>query len=76
MFKTTEVEKTIREINLLIDMQMNLSSCRTSAYYFLSVQRLLLDSLGTKNVSSTHPQNFWKVNKSWREKRCGRNHIV
>ena len=31
MFKATEVERTIREINLLIDMQMqiNLSSCRT-----------------------------------------------
>ena len=30
MFKATEVEKKIREVNLLIDMQINLSSSRTS----------------------------------------------
>ena len=23
-----------------------------------------------------HVQNFWKVNKSWQQKRCGRNHIL
>ena len=31
MLKATEVERKIREINLLIDMQINLASCRTSA---------------------------------------------
>ena len=57
-------------------MQINLSSCRTSDHYFsLSLQRLSWDSLGTKKISSTHAQNLWKVNK-WRQKRCGRNHIV
>ena len=34
MFIATEVEIKIREINLLIDMQIHLSSCRTSNYYF------------------------------------------
>ena len=62
-FKATEVERKIREINLLIDLQTNLSSCRNSDHYFsLSLQRLSWDSLGTKNVLSTYAQNFWKVN--------------
>ena len=30
--------------------------------------------IGTKNVSSTHAQNFWKVNKSQWQEKCGRNH--
>ena len=52
MFKATEVERKIREINLLIVMQINLSLCRTLDHYFsLSLQQLLCDSLGTKNVS-------------------------
>ena len=72
MFKATEVKRKLREINLRIDMQMNLSSCKTSP----SFQRLSWDLLGTKNVSSAHAQNFWKVNKSWWRKRCNRNHIV
>ena len=77
MFKATEVERKIREINLLINMQIKLSSCKTSYRYFsVSLQRLSWDSLGTKNLSSMHGQNFWKVNKSWRQKRCGRYHIV
>ena len=72
MFKATEVERKIREINLLIDMLINLSSCRTSDHYFsLSFQQLSWDSLGTKNVSSTLAQNLWKVNKSWRQERSG-----
>ena len=73
MFKATEAKRKIREINLLIYMQINLSSCRTSDHDIsLSLQRLSWDSLGTKNVSSTHARNFWMVNKSWRPKRCGR----
>ena len=56
-------------------MQINLSSCRSSDHYIsLSLQRLSWDSLGTKNVSSMHAQSFWKVNKSWHQKRCGRNY--
>ena len=52
----TNVERPIREINLLINMQINISSCRTSGHYFsLSIQRLLWDLLGSKNASSTHP---------------------
>ena len=55
MFKAADVERKIREINLLIDMKINLSSCRTSDHYFsLSLQRLSWDSLKTKNVPSTH----------------------
>ena len=74
MFKTTEAEWKINKSTC--HMQINLSLCRTSDHYFsLSLQRLSWDSLGTKNVSSTHAQNFWKVIKC-RQKRCGRNHIV
>ena len=63
MFEATEVERKTREINLLIDMQRNLSSCRTSDhYFFLSLQQLSWDSLRTKNVSSVHSQNYCKVN--------------
>ena len=41
MFKAAKVERKIREINLLINMQINLSSCRTSDHYLsLSLQRL------------------------------------
>ena len=55
MFEVTEVERKIREINLLVDMQINISSCRSSDHYFLlSLQRLSWDSLRTKNVSSIH----------------------
>ena len=72
MVKATEIEIKIREINPHINMQINPSSCRTSDHYFsLSLQSLSRDSLGTKNVLSTHAQNFLKVNKSWRQKRCG-----
>ena len=76
MFKATELERKIREINLFIKMQINLSSCKTSDHYLLlSLQRLSLGLLGTKNVLSTHAQNFQKVNKSWLQKRYSRNHI-
>ena len=55
MINATEVERKIREINILIDMQINFSSCRTSDnYLLLSLQRLSWDSLGAKNVSSIH----------------------
>ena len=53
MFKATEVERKMREINL-------------AAYQSTNKIPLLWDSLGTKKVSSTHVRNFWKVNKSWR----------
>ena len=57
MFKATEVERKIREINLLIDMQIHLSSCRTSDHcLLLSLQQLSWEqlSLGTKNIISMH----------------------
>ena len=50
MFKAVEVERKIR-INLLTDMQINLSLYKTSDHY-------LWDSIGTKNLSSTNVQNF------------------
>ena len=66
MFKASEVERKLREINLLIGKQINLSLCRTSDHHFsLSLKQLSWDSLGTKNVSSMLAQNFWKVNQSW-----------
>ena len=67
MFKATKVERKLREINVRIDMQINLSSCRTQDRYYFSpsFKRLSWDLLRTKNVSSTLAQNFWKVNKSW-----------
>ena len=78
MFKAAEVERKIGEVNLIIDMQRNLSLCDTSSdhCFSLSLHRLSWDSLETKNVSSTHAQNSWKVNKPWRQKRCGINYIV
>ena len=62
MFKQNKVEKKkIGEINQLIDLQINLSSWRTSDYYLsLSLQRLSWDSLRTKNVSFTHAENILK----------------
>ena len=60
MFKAIEVERKIKEINLLITMK-SLLLCRTSDNYFLlSHQQLSWNLLGTKNVSSTHSQNFWE----------------
>ena len=51
MFKSTEVERKIREINLLTDMYRNLSSSRTSDHFFLlSLQQLSWDLLGTKSI--------------------------
>ena len=63
MFKATEVEIIIKEINLLIDMQINLF-VQNFIPLFLALQRLSWDSVGTKNISSIRAQNFWKVNKS------------
>ena len=60
MFKVTEFERKVRDINLFIDMQINLSSCRTSDHYFLlTLHQLSWYFLGNKNLSSTHGQNFW-----------------
>ena len=73
MFKAAEVERKIRGINLLIDMQINLCVKNVRPLFSLSLQRLSYDSLGTKNVSSTNARNFWKINKLWRQKRCNRN---
>ena len=77
MFKAAKVERKIREINLLINMQINLYLCITSDCYFsLCLQRLSWDLLRTKNVLSTYESSFWKANKSWWQKRCGRNYIA
>ena len=35
VFKTNKVKRKIGQINVLIDMQINLSLCRTSDHYFL-----------------------------------------
>ena len=55
MFKVTEVERKIREINQLIDMQITLSLCRTSDHYFLlSLQQLSWDLLEECIILSLH----------------------
>ena len=56
-------------------MQINLSLCRLELQTIISCclsSECHADSLGTKNVLSTHAQNFWKVNKSGWQKRCDR----
>ena len=68
MFKATEVERKTGKINLLIDLHKLIFSSIISHYLSCKCRK---DSLGTKNVSSTHVQN-WKVNKSLRQKRCGK----
>ena len=51
MFKATELERKIREINLFMKIQINLCSCKTSDHYLLlPLQRLSLGLLETKNV--------------------------
>ena len=76
MFKAAEVERKIKEINLLIDLQINPSSCRASDHYFsLPFQYFSWDTSETKNVSSTLAQNISKVSKSWRQKRSVRYYI-
>ena len=50
-------------------MQINPSLCRTSDHYFsLSLQQLSRDSLGAKNLSKAHAQNFCKVKQLWLQK--------
>ena len=60
MFKAIEVERKIKEINLLISMKSLLLYRTSDNYFLLSHQRLSWNLLGTKNVSSTHSQNFWE----------------
>ena len=50
MFKAAEVEREIREINLFVDLQINLSLCRTSDHYlslcqviFMKIFRITLE---------------------------------
>ena len=76
MFKADKVEKEIREINLLIDTEINLFVHNFKPLFLALSNDCHEKSLGTKNVSFTLAQNFWKVNKSRRLKRCGRYHIV
>ena len=42
MFKATEVEREIREINLFVDLQINLSLCRTSDHYLSLCQVIVM----------------------------------
>ena len=60
MFKAIEVERKIKEINLLISMKSLLLYRTSDNHFLLSHQRLSWNLLGTKNVSSTHSQNFWE----------------
>ena len=58
MFKATEVEREIREINQFIDLQINLSLYRNSDHYFLLSLQWFSCGLITKNVLSTLLQKF------------------
>ena len=61
MCKATEVERKIRERNLLIDLQINLSSCRTSDHYLsLSLHRLSWRLVRNYKCISMLVRNFWK----------------
>ena len=71
MLKAAEGERKIREINLFIDIQIDLSVCKNSNHYFSrSMQLLSWHSLGAKNVSMvdkcskgkqiTAAENMWK----------------
>ena len=42
MFKAAEVEREIREINLFVDLQINLSLCRTSDHYLSLCQLIVM----------------------------------
>ena len=42
MFKAAEVERKIREINLFVDLQINLSLCRTSDHYLSLCQVIVM----------------------------------
>ena len=42
MFKAAEVEREIREINLFVDLQINLSLCRTSDHYLSLCQVIVM----------------------------------
>ena len=60
MFKATEFERK----NMRKKSTYPYANKSLFHYFLLSLQRLSWDSLGTKNISSTHAQNFWNVNKS------------
>ena len=64
-------------------MQINLSSCRTSDHYFsLSLQQLLWDLLGTKNVASQASTKFFEgkqitaAEKMWQKSHCVYPHKI
>ena len=56
--------------------QLKLKEFQNFRPSLLALQRLSCRLGRNKNVSSTHAQNIWKVNKSWRQKRSSRNHIT
>ena len=44
-------------------------------YLSPSLKRLSCRFVRNEKCITTLAQNFWKVNKSWRQKRCGTNHM-
>ena len=70
MFKTTKVEKNIKEINILINLQINLSSCRTSDYF------LSLSLMRTHQELKVYCTKFLKgkqimvAEKMWQKSHC------
>ena len=53
-------ESKYREINLLIDMQINYLNKQINHYFSLSLQQLSWGLLGTKNVSSYANAKFFE----------------
>ena len=63
MFKVTEVERKIKEINILTDIQINLSLCRTSDHYFSSSLPTLVQNF-LEGWQITAAEKMWLQKKS------------
>ena len=73
MFMATGNESKYREINLLIDMQINYLNKQINHYFSLSLQQLSWEFFGTKNVSSYANAEFFEgkqimmIEKIWQK---------
>ena len=77
MFKATEVERKMREINLLIYLQINISSCKTLDHYFLlSLQRLLCGLVRDQKCIIDARPKFIKGKQMAAEKTWQKSHRV
>ena len=68
MFIATEVERKRREVNLLIDMQINLFLCKTSDYYFSDLGQIATE----KPVGTQIGTNFQNYQITGRDSICSK----